>query len=105
MTKNTTTAHPTLHAYDATFILDTRSYPEPVETLIEKITSTIESIHGTIESVDSHGQKPFARITNRKFPAGIYVTFKISGPSTFPKTLQERFKLDRLINRILITQN
>ncbi len=105
MTKNTTTANPTLHTYDATFILDTRSYQEPVETLIEKITATIESIEGTLKSVDNQGQKAFARITNRKFPAGIYVTFKINGPSSFPKALQERFKLDKLVNRILITQN
>lgn len=105
MTKTTTIETGTLHAYDATFILDTRSYQEPVETLIEKISSTIESIHGTVESVENQGQKTFARITNRKFPAGIYVSFKVSGPSSFPTVLQERFKLDKLVNRILITQN
>ena len=105
MTKNITAEHPALHTYDATFILDTRSYQEPIETLIEKISSTLESLHGTVASVVNQGQKAFARITNRKFPAGIYVTFKLQGPKGFPKALQERFKLDKLVNRILITHN
>lgn len=99
----TTTLHQ--REYEATFILDTRSYQEPIETLIERITSILESVQGRIHSVRNEGQKPFARVTSRKFPSGIYVTFKLSAGPGFPKTVKERFKLDKLINRILITTN
>lgn len=89
--------------YEATFILDTRTYQEPVETLIDKIKGTINSIQGSIHTVENQGQKTFSRAVDRKFPAGIYVRFEVSAPSNFPKTLKERFKLERLVNRIMIT--
>ncbi len=103
MTNDIKTSTVNTRDYEATFILDTRTYQEPIETLIERITSIIESIHGKVDAVQNQGQKAFARVTNRKFPAGIYVSFKISAGANFPKTLKERFKLDKLVNRILIT--
>lgn len=92
----------TKYKYLANFILDTRNYDQPVETLIEKITSVINSIEGEVTSVKNLGQKEFIRVTNRKFPTGIYVQFEMIGPSSLPAALQEKFRLDKTVNRIVV---
>ena len=92
----------TKHIYRATFILDTRNYQQPVETLIEKLTSVIESIKGLVQKVNNLGQKDFVRVTNRKFPAGIYLEVLFEGPPTAPSALKEKLKLDKTVNRVLV---
>ena len=81
--------------YKATFILDTRGYTEPVETLIEKIKSVVES-------VENLGQKSFARTTDRNFPVGIYVDVNYEGESSSNALIKEKFRLDKTVNRILV---
>lgn len=92
----------TLRNYRATFLLDMRNYQNPVETLIERLTNVIETVGGTVIKVKNLGQKDFARVTDRKFPAGIYVDVDFSGPSEAPAAIKEKLKLDRAVNRILI---
>ena len=84
--------------YKATFILDTRGYTEPVETLIEKIKSVVESCGCKIESVENLGQKSFART----FPVGIYVDVNYEGESSSNALIKEKFRLDKTVNRILV---
>ena len=86
----------------ATFILDTRGYTEPVETLIEKIKSVVESCGCKIESVENLGQKSFARTTDRNFPVGIYVDVNYEGESSSNALIKEKFRLDKTVNRILV---
>ncbi len=88
--------------YKATFILDTRGYTEPVETLIEKVKGVIESVGCKIESVENLGQKAFARTTDRNFPAGIYVDVAFEGSADSNALIKEKFRLDKTVNRILI---
>ena len=85
--------------YKATFILDTRGYTEPVETLIEKIKSVVESCGCKIESVE---KKSFARTTDRNFPVGIYVDVNYEGESSSNALIKEKFRLDKTVNRILV---
>jgi len=92
----------TNNRYRATFILDTRGYEEPVETLIEKLKSTLEAIDCEVEKVENLGQKEFARVTDKKFPAGIYVQIDFTGSGDPNKRLCEKLKLDRTINRIFV---
>jgi small subunit ribosomal protein S6 len=88
--------------YRATFILDTRNYEEPVETLIQKIKDAIVSLKGSISSVENLGNKQFVRITDRKFPAGYYIKVDFKAAATLPKLLKDRFALDKTIDRIMI---
>ena len=88
--------------YNATFILDTRGYDKPVETLVEKLKGVIESVGGKVESVENMGQKQFVRVVDRKFPSGIYVNFVFEGASSVPAQIKEKLSLDRTVNRILI---
>ena len=88
--------------YKATFILDTRGYTEPVETLIEKIKGIIESADCKIDNVENLGQRTFSRTTDRAFPAGIYVDVSYEGPATGNAQIREKLRLDKTVNRILI---
>ena len=87
--------------YTATFILDTRGYNEPVETLIEKIKGVIESVGGKVSSAENLGQKNFVRVTDRAFPAGIYVDFVYEGPSNINALIREKLRLDKTVDRVL----
>lgn len=89
--------------YKATFILDTRGYNDPVETLIEKVKGVIESANCKVLSVSNLGQKTFARATDRAFPAGIYVEFLFEGPTSANNTIKEKLRLDKTVNRVLVT--
>lgn len=92
----------TLRNYRATFILDTRNYQNPIETLIERLTSVIEAIGGSVDKIKNLGQKDFARVTDRNFPTGTYVEFDFKGPASSPSTLKDKLKLDKTINRVLV---
>ena len=92
----------TNNKYRATFILDTRGYEDPVETLIEKLSSTLAAIDCEVEKVENLGQKEFARVTDKKLPAGIYVQIEFTGQGDPNKRLNEKLKLDRTIKRIFI---
>src|SRR5580692_7469198 len=88
--------------YSATFLLDTRGYTEPVDTLVAKLRDSIIAVQGEIEKVENHGQRDFARPPTRSYPAGIFVTFKFNGPVTAPAALREKVRLDPNINRIIV---
>ncbi len=88
--------------YNATFILDTRGYDKPVDTLVEKLKGVIESVGGKVESSENMGQKQFLRVVDRKLPAGIYVSFVFEAGPTAPAQIKEKLQLDRTVNRLLI---
>ncbi len=88
--------------YNATFILDTRGYTDPVENLVEKIKGVIESTGCKVESVENLGQKQFVRTTDKKFPSGIYVEFNYEGPAEANAQIREKLRLDKTVDRILV---
>ncbi|PWM29287.1 MAG: 30S ribosomal protein S6 [Verrucomicrobia bacterium] len=88
--------------YTATFILDTRSYQDPVENLIERLKGVMESVGCKIENVENMGQRAFARTTDKKFPAGIYVRIKFEGPASANSQIKEKLRLDKTVNRVLV---
>jgi len=98
MTETTTDKRP----YRATFILDTRNVQESVEELVEKLANTIGDIGGEVKKVDNQGQKEFVRVTDRDFPAGVYVLIDFEGPPAAPQQLQEKLRLDRTVYRIVV---
>ncbi len=88
--------------YQTTFILDTRGYNEPVETLVEKLKGVIESAGCKVEACENLGQKTFARATDRNFPAGIYVRFDYEGPANSASVIREKLRLDRTVDRFIV---
>lgn len=90
------------NSYLANFILDTRNYTDPVENLIAHLKEVIGAVEGEVKDVKELGQKEFARVTDRRFPAGIYVQITFDGPASAPEALQERVRLDRTVNRLMV---
>ncbi len=88
--------------YRATFVLDTRGYQEPVETLVSKLKDTVKAIDGDVRRAESLGQRDFARVTDRRFPAGNYIQIDFDGPISAPVTIREKLRLDKTVNRILV---
>lgn len=91
-----------LRKYTATFILDTRNYTSPVETLIEKLTGILEALGAKVSKVNNLGQRDFQRVVDRNFQAGIYVEITFEGPSEVPALLKEKLKLDKTVNRVFV---
>lgn len=88
--------------YRATFILDTRGVEAPVEELTENYTKVIEEISGKVESVKNLGSKDFARKSANGLPSGIFVQYEFTAPATAPEELQEKVRLDRKVNRVMV---
>jgi ribosomal protein S6 len=96
------TAKTDTRAYKATFLLDTRGYTSPVDTLVAKLRDLIISVQGEITQVENSGQRDFARPPDKSYPAGIFVSFSFTAPKTAPATLREKVRLDRTVNRIIV---
>tara|TARA_R100000027_G_scaffold50104_2_gene38716 strand:- start:1886 stop:2185 length:300 start_codon:yes stop_codon:yes gene_type:complete len=92
----------TIRNYRATFILDTRGVEAPVEELTENYTKVIEEISGKVESVKNLGSHDFARKSANGLPSGIFVQYEFTGPATAPEELQEKVRLDRKVNRVMV---
>lgn len=88
--------------YLATFILDTRKHQDSMESLFEHIKAGIATIGGEVQDLKDLGTKEFVRVTDRKFPSGHYLQVSFKSEPEGPAALQERFRLDRSVNRILI---
>lgn len=88
--------------YKATFVLDTRGYDKPVDTLIEKLTTLITSLEGKVDAVENMGVKEFVRVTDSKFVSGVYVCFEITAPVSLPSAIKEKLRRDKTVNRLLI---
>jgi small subunit ribosomal protein S6 len=48
------------------------------------------------------GQQDFARTPDRRFPAGHYVQIEFTAPALKPASLQERIRLNKAIDRVLV---
>lgn len=92
----------TLRPYRATFILDTREIQEELDQVYTNLDEVLGSLGCTIKSTDKPGQVPFARVTNRHLPSGVYYYVNLEGPTSFAAEVQEKFRLDRRVYRIFV---
>jgi small subunit ribosomal protein S6 len=84
------------------FILDTRGREESVEQLIEDVKKEIAAAGAEVEGTENLGRRDFARVTDDKLPAGNYVEFALTGDSGTAARLQEHFRLNPAVYRILL---
>lgn len=91
-----------MNNYLATFIVDTRHQKDSMESFIEHLKANMEAASAQVGEVKDLGQKDFARVTDKKFPAGHYVRIAFSASSQGPAAVQERFRLDKGVNRVFI---
>lgn len=88
--------------YKATFILDNRGKEDSVDQLIEGLTKEINAVQGEVTAVEQLGRRDFARVTDVKFPAGVYVQVSFSAPAEAPAQLHERLRLNDNVYRSLV---
>ena len=92
----------TQHKYRANFILDTRGYDQPVESLVESISKTLNELEAEILRVINAGRKEFIRVTDKRHTGDIYLVFDVNAPASFNADIQEKFRLDRTVKRIVV---
>jgi small subunit ribosomal protein S6 len=96
------TAKTDIRPYRAIFLLDTRGYTNPVDTLVAKLRDAIIAVQGEVTQVENHGQRDFARPPEKGYPNGIFVSFTFTAPKTAPAALREKLRLDRTVNRMIV---
>ena len=66
--------------YDGLFILNSVGHEDSVEKMIEGVSACIKGAGGKIDNVDRHETKSFARVADKKYKSGYYLTvlFEIS---------------------------
>ncbi len=88
--------------YRATFILDPREVNMEVEEVNQKIQQVLTTLGASISSTKPIGSRPLARVTDRKMPNGIYLQYDFTGEPTLPAKIQEKYRLDRSVDRIMV---
>jgi ribosomal protein S6 len=86
-------------------ILDTRNYQDSIETLIENIKTKFIEAGAIIQDILNKGQLKFRRVTDHKFPAGIYLQVIFQAPTATPESIRSKFSLDSTINRMFIERD
>lgn len=89
--------------YEGLFILDLANKEEGLPDAIEKVKSTIASAGGRVDTVTKLDRRPFARVTNRKIPAGHYLNIHFSAPANAVAPLREKFSLVPEVYRVIFT--
>ncbi len=98
MTKKTETKK----KYRASFILNTRGYEDPVDTLIEKLKKEIGAVGGKVTNTENLGHKDFLRVTDKKHTGDFYIQIEYSGHGDCAPALRKNLKLDKTVKRILV---
>jgi small subunit ribosomal protein S6 len=88
--------------YKATFILDNRGKEDSVDQIIETVKKEITAVSGEVTAVENLGRRDFIRVTDDKFPAGVYVQVNFSAPAAAPAQLHERLRLNGTVYRALV---
>jgi small subunit ribosomal protein S6 len=88
--------------YRATFILDTRGREESVDQLIEDLKKETAGLGLEVLKVENLGRRDFARKPDPKVPAGNYMQMDLTGPIGTMERLQEHFRLNPVVYRILV---
>lgn len=88
--------------YRATFILDSRGVESSVEELVDSYGALIKETAGNLESTDTIGNLTFARKAQNGLPNGIFVQYHFTGNADVPETIQNKVRLDRKVNRVMV---
>ena len=92
----------TKRTYKTTIILDTRDQEKPASELIEDVKTTLATMDvDVLETIDLERHE-FARVTDAKFTAGHYFLLKVEAPTSFAETIEEKFRLDKTVYRIMV---
>ena len=81
-------------------ILNTRGYTEPVETLVEKLSSLLGELGADVSAVENLGHRDFVSGAVKKHAGDIFLLYTFSGDPSIPAIFQEKLRLDTTIKRL-----
>ncbi len=88
--------------YRATVILDMRGREDSAEDLAETLKGEIAALDGEVGEIEHLGSLNFARTPDRRFTSGSYLHIEFTAPPLQPSALQDRVRLNKAINRVLV---
>ncbi|MEM7790436.1 MAG: 30S ribosomal protein S6 [Verrucomicrobiota bacterium] len=88
--------------YKASIILDLRGTEDDAEKVLSDIKEVLGTIGAEATSGEDLGIREFSRAADHRFSQGHYLEVYFEGPSSVPAIFQEKFRLDRRVNRIFI---
>ena len=92
----------TTRNYRAIFLLDLREQEKNSEQWGAFLQETLKKLGANPGDVIDQGMRSFARTPQREFQSGTFVEISFSGSPQVPAQLNEKFKLEKAINRIHI---
>lgn len=92
----------TKQTYKTTVILDTREQEKTVSELLESVKAAFASLDATVTGEKDLGRREFVRVTDRKFTSGHYFELAVEAPGNFATEVQEKFRLDKVVYRIIV---
>lgn len=92
----------TKRTYKTTLILDTREQKKTAKELLEDVKASLAQLDATVTKEEDHGRREFVRVIDRNFTAGHYFELTLNAPASFAKDVQEKFRLDKVVYRIIV---
>ncbi len=93
-----------MNKYEGLFILNTAGKEEGVKDALDKISAEITAVGGKIETVQKMERKPFARVADKNHASGYYANVIFDATPAVAAQLQNKFKLNTDVFRVLFTQ-
>ena len=90
--------------YEGLFILDTAGKEETIKDTIDKLSAEITAAGGKVETVQKMDKRPFARVTDKRHPAGFYVNIIFESEPAVVDQLKHRFAMNGDIYRVLFNK-
>ena len=90
--------------YRATVILNTQGYKDPVETLVEKMTTHLKDLGAEISKTENLGHKDFVSGAVQKHAGDIFLLIDFSSAGHVPSELEKKVRLDSTIKRLHINR-
>jgi len=91
--------------YRATFVLDTRGVETPLEELAENYRGLIAGLTGgEVTLLEDQENRALARPARTGLDSAWILAFDFAGSPSAPAQLQEKVRLDRKVNRVMVEQ-
>ncbi len=90
--------------YEGLFILDTAGKEETIKDTIDKLSTEITAAGGKVETVQKMDKRPFARVTDKRHPAGFYVNIIFESEPTVVEQLKHKFAMNDDVFRVLFNR-
>ncbi len=89
--------------YEGLVIIKHTAREESLRDIIDKISAEITNAGGKVETVQKMDKRNFARVSDKKYPAGYYVNYIFEAPPTAITQLKTRLALNEDVFRAMFT--